>query len=61
MNECCAVRNTRYNVSHGAGAGKLLIIGDKKGQWSITVTGNWRITFEFIDGNAYIVNYKDYH
>ncbi|WJV64359.1 type II toxin-antitoxin system RelE/ParE family toxin [Pectobacteriaceae bacterium C52] len=34
---------------------------DKKRQWSITVTGNWRITFEFIDGNAYIVNYEDYH
>jgi toxin HigB-1 len=35
--------------------------GDRKGQWSITVNGNWRITFEFVDGNAYIVNYEDYH
>ena len=35
--------------------------GDKKGLWSITVNGNWRITFEFKDGNAYIVNYEDYH
>ena len=35
--------------------------GDRKGIWSITVNGNWRITFEFIDGNAYIVNYEDYH
>lgn len=35
--------------------------GDKKGLWSITVTGNWRITFEFIDGDAYILNYEDYH
>lgn len=35
--------------------------GDRKGSWSITVNGNWRITFEFTDGNAYIVNYEDYH
>ncbi|MEZ8887913.1 type II toxin-antitoxin system RelE/ParE family toxin [Vibrio sp. 10N.247.311.14] len=35
--------------------------GDGDGIWSITVNGNWRITFEFIDGNAYILNYEDYH
>lgn len=35
--------------------------GNRKGVWSISVNANWRITFEFIDGNAYIVNYEDYH
>jgi proteic killer suppression protein len=35
--------------------------GDRQGLWSITVNGNWRVTFEFADGNAYIVNYEDYH
>ena len=35
--------------------------GDRKGLWSITVNGNWRVTFEFTDGNAHIVNYEDYH
>ncbi|MUL15492.1 Killer protein [Aliivibrio fischeri] len=35
--------------------------GDKDGIWSITVNGNWRVTFEFVDGNAYILNYEDYH
>ena len=35
--------------------------GDRKGIWSISVSGNWRITFEFTDGNVYIVNYEDYH
>jgi len=35
--------------------------GDKKGQWAISVNGNWRITFEFREGNTYIVNYEDYH
>ncbi|SFO03115.1 type II toxin-antitoxin system RelE/ParE family toxin [Xenorhabdus japonica] len=37
------------------------LTGDKKGQWAITVTGNWRITFEFTDGDVYVVNYEDYH
>jgi len=35
--------------------------GARRGLWSITVNGNWRVTFEFTDGNAYIVNYEDYH
>ena len=35
--------------------------GNIKGIWSITVNGNWRVTFEFIDGNSYILNYEDYH
>lgn len=35
--------------------------GSMKNLWSITVNANWRITFEFSDGNVYIVNYEDYH
>ena len=35
--------------------------GSLKGMWSVTVNANWRITFEFSDGNVYIVNYEDYH
>ena len=35
--------------------------GNRSGIWSIAVNGNWRITFEFIAGNVYIVNYEDYH
>ena len=35
--------------------------GRREGQWSISVSGNWRITFEFFEGNAYILNYEDYH
>ena len=35
--------------------------GNKQGIWSITVSGNWRVTFEFTDGNVFIVNYEDYH
>lgn len=35
--------------------------GEQAGRWSITVNGNWRLTFEFVDGNAYILDYEDYH
>ncbi len=35
--------------------------GDRKGQWTINVSGNWRVIFEFVDGHAYVVNYEDYH
>jgi proteic killer suppression protein len=35
--------------------------GDKEGQYSVRVSGNWRVFFEFIDGDAYIVDYADYH
>lgn len=35
--------------------------GERRGRWSITVNGNWRVTFEFKDGNAYVLGYEDYH
>ena len=35
--------------------------GAMAGRWSITVSGNWRVTFEFRDGNAYVLDYEDYH
>jgi proteic killer suppression protein len=35
--------------------------GERKGYWSITVNANWRLTFEFVDGNVHILNYEDYH
>lgn len=35
--------------------------GNMKGLWSVSVSGNWRITFRFEDGHAYIVDYLDYH
>ena len=34
--------------------------GKLKGRWSVWVNGNWRLTFEFKDGNAYILDYEDY-
>lgn len=35
--------------------------GQEKDIWSVVVNANWRITFYFEKGNAYIVDYRDYH
>ena len=35
--------------------------GNKKGQYAVKVSGNWRVFFEFIEGDAFIVDYDDYH
>lgn len=35
--------------------------GNKKDCWSIKVSGNWRLTFKFREGDAMNVNYEDYH
>ncbi len=35
--------------------------GAAKGRWSIRVSGNWRLTFEFDGRDAHAVDYEDYH
>jgi proteic killer suppression protein len=35
--------------------------GNEKDIWSVWVNGNWRVTFCFENGDAYIVDYRDYH
>jgi AraC-like DNA-binding protein len=35
--------------------------GKSKGTWSVKLSGNWRITFQFKEGHAYVVDYTDYH
>lgn len=35
--------------------------GERKDTWSVKVSGNWRVTFVFEGGDAYVVNYEDYH
>ncbi len=35
--------------------------GDRRGSWSISITGNWRITFRFEAGDVYDVDLVDYH
>jgi proteic killer suppression protein len=43
------------------GSGLHQLKGKKKGLWALKVTGNWRVTFSFKEGNAESVNYEDYH
>jgi proteic killer suppression protein len=33
--------------------------GKLKGRYSVWVSSNWRLTFEFHDGDAYLVYYED--
>jgi proteic killer suppression protein len=35
--------------------------GNRKGAYSVRVSGNWRITFEFDSGDAVNVNLEDCH
>lgn len=35
--------------------------GEERGRWAVWVNGNWRVTFEFKDGHAYVLDYEDYH
>jgi proteic killer suppression protein len=35
--------------------------GKEAGTWTVMVNGNWRITFQFEDQDAIVVDYKDYH
>ena len=35
--------------------------GKEKGTWSVKVSGNWRVTFQFDGADAIAVDYQDYH
>ncbi len=35
--------------------------GEYKGRYAISVSGNWRLTFEFRNGDVYVLDYEDYH
>ena len=35
--------------------------GARKGFWSVTITGNWRVIFRFEDGDVLDVDLVDYH
>jgi proteic killer suppression protein len=43
------------------GSGLHLLKGKKKGKWAVKVSGSWRIVFKFGKGDAYEVDYEDYH
>ena len=35
--------------------------GERKGEWSVSVSGNWRVTSRFDEGDVTDLNYEDYH
>jgi proteic killer suppression protein len=37
------------------------LAGDRKGTCAVRGSGNWRVTFSFIEGHAANVDYEDYH
>lgn len=37
------------------------LTGNLADHWSVTVNGNWRLTFKFEGENAVLVDYQDYH
>ena len=37
------------------------LTGDRRGQWSVRVSGNWRIVFRFVNGETVDVTLVDYH
>jgi toxin HigB-1 len=43
------------------GFGLHAMTGVYKGYWSVTVSRNWRVVFRFEDGDAFDVDFLDYH
>jgi len=43
------------------GIGLHELRGERKGTWAVKVSGNWRLTFKFHDGDIIDLNYEDYH
>lgn len=43
------------------GLGLHPLKGNRKGFWAVSVSGNWRITFAFDDGDAVDIELEDYH
>ncbi|MBN1142631.1 MAG: type II toxin-antitoxin system RelE/ParE family toxin [Deltaproteobacteria bacterium] len=35
--------------------------GDRKGTWAVKISGNWRMTFRMKNGDAFDLDYEDYH
>ena len=37
------------------------LTGNRKGTYAVSVSGNWRLTFRFVAGDAAYVDLEDYH
>lgn len=58
---------TRLDLAHSPadmnlpGWGLHPLAGNLDGHYSVTVNGNWRMTFAFDGEDAILVDYQDYH
>lgn len=52
---------SNIEIMNIAGLALHALKGDEAGHWSVKVNGNWRITFRFSNGDADVVDYRDYH
>ena len=43
------------------GLGLHSLKGNREGTFSVKVSGNWRVTFKFENGDVWDVHYEDYH
>ena len=51
-----------YTARHGASRPDVARTeGDRKGTWSVSVNGNWRVTFSSDGKDVVDVDYEDYH
>lgn len=37
------------------------LTGDRAGTWSVSLSGNWRITFDIVNGEIENLDLEDYH
>jgi len=62
--ELLAILNAAERLDHISplkSVGLHPLKGSRRGQWTITVNGPWRICFRFKGGDAYEVEIVDYH
>ena len=43
------------------GLGFHQLSGDQRGRYAVSVTGNWRITFDLVNGEICNLDLEDYH
>ena len=61
LDSCLAASAKRVDDMNAPGWKLHPLIADLAGHYSVTVNGNWRLTFTFEGENAELVDYLDYH
>jgi len=56
LDAACVVEDMKF-----PGSNMHPMRGDRQGEWAVKVSGAWRVTFEFRAGDAFLVNYENYH